>query len=682
MDNREKIKNSGIMPHLGILVTTYCNLNCRDCADLIPKRERTEYKPEDIKRDLKKLLAEVSYIEEVLIIGGETLLYPYLEEVLKIFHDQPKIGKLIITTNGTITPRDELMRTLQKYQVLVRVSGYPDDVVPNRACTVEAYRKAQIPIEDLDQMNWADIGSEECRMRSSGELEQVFQTCSMKECVTLNPEGKLFYCSRQMAAYETDIYPPPGGMEYVDVRDCDDLQGKLETFYQLPYISTCDYCDGISCATSQMVSTAAQILKKEKFLELLEIYTVLKSGGYIAGQENRGMEIVLRFLKENIACLRSVIETGCVIDILREWSANANTKNNRFELEEAIKRLINALTRDYNFCFPEEAKNRPNQIRISIHPDERADIVFQEEEIQEAVRQKYPLDAIAYDKLFVEAKLSRLASEDIACVVSGLSYTQYGILEAGMPFNTVNLSITSQDIPHSVLIARRALTVNPNVQWVVMPMTYYQGCYDMSASSFELHRQVMGRINAPLLEHAKEPIGVVELQLYERIFRLDELRERRDEQIRDFLKYEEYFNRINPQGLTGGLKFDFKDLSQDERYVSARITAEHNERICTKEGYGKVLSYLVPFLDEMQKEGRKILIFVPPMTRYLYRAYHEELRWFYEENIVSILQKYENVIFLDLADDQRFADEDFCDFEHLSEQGAHKLTALLSAGMS
>lgn len=27
-----------VMDHLGVLVTIHCNLNCRDCADLIPKR--------------------------------------------------------------------------------------------------------------------------------------------------------------------------------------------------------------------------------------------------------------------------------------------------------------------------------------------------------------------------------------------------------------------------------------------------------------------------------------------------------------------------------------------------------------------------------------------------------------------------------------------------------------------
>ena len=71
-----------VIPHLGILVTTYCNLNCRNCADLIPKRCSVHYPLQDVIEDLTRILENVSAIEEVLVIGGETLLYPWLEEVI------------------------------------------------------------------------------------------------------------------------------------------------------------------------------------------------------------------------------------------------------------------------------------------------------------------------------------------------------------------------------------------------------------------------------------------------------------------------------------------------------------------------------------------------------------------------------------------------------------------------
>ena len=93
-----------VIPHLGILVTSCCNLNCRNCADLIPKRGNFHYKLEDIIQDMNKVLENVSFIQEVLVIGGETLLYPWLKEVIDFCRKQEKIGKIVITTNGTLQP--------------------------------------------------------------------------------------------------------------------------------------------------------------------------------------------------------------------------------------------------------------------------------------------------------------------------------------------------------------------------------------------------------------------------------------------------------------------------------------------------------------------------------------------------------------------------------------------------
>ena len=40
------------MEHLGVRVTTFCNLNCKDCADLVPYEKSCHYEYEDIVNDL------------------------------------------------------------------------------------------------------------------------------------------------------------------------------------------------------------------------------------------------------------------------------------------------------------------------------------------------------------------------------------------------------------------------------------------------------------------------------------------------------------------------------------------------------------------------------------------------------------------------------------------------------
>lgn len=73
----------------------------------------------------------------------------------------------------------------------------------------------------------------------------------------------------------------------------------------------------------------------------------------------------------------------------------------------------------------------------------------------------------------------------------------------------------------------------------------------------------------------------------------------------------------------------------------------------------------------------KVLLFVPPATRYLVEASSKELQDFYYRNLVTKLFKGRYVRFLDLFDDERFDENDFCDFEHLNHGGAEKLTRII-----
>lgn len=681
-----------IIPHLGILVTTYCNLNCRDCADLIPKRERRHYKPEDIKEDLEKVLQAVEYIEEVLVIGGEVLLYPWLEEIIDFLGEREKIGKIIITTNCAMKPEEKLLACLKRNKVLVRCSGYLEHVTPDRQEVVQRYKDSALELEDLKNMTWLSMGNAHKRERTVKELQKVFKTCSMRDCVTLTWGGKIFYCSRQLSASEIELYPDPEEYEYVDVRNTKNLKEAFRKFYELSYISTCNYCDGISCVTSRIVPTATQILNKLVFLEMLNAYEILK-GDFAAADKESAVLSVYQTLEKNED--RFIGAEG-VRELLAECTKIKETSEIRIRVfTEILKKLLNFLTDDYNYVTSskvpyaktEHIENRPNVIKIGMYPaDPSADILLTEESIIQAMNEKYPIDYIAYNRLFIESRLDRLKTEKITCVVSGLSYTQYGIIEKNMPVSTVNLSITSEDTPYSVLFAEYALKINPDVNVIVLPITYYQGCYDMSDDEFILHKEVVTRINIPILGEPRNYKGSLpglyqegnSLKIYEAAINLDEVRVLRDEQIKTDLVHEEFFNKMNPQSIYGGLHFDFRKLAtREEKFASAKITAEHNERVCSEKGYQEVKKYLAPFLEAMKEAGKRVLIFVPPMTEYLYASYHKELREFYYDKVAAIWKQYNNVTFVDLADDKRFLEDDFSDFEHLNESGGKKLTAIL-----
>ena len=680
-----------VIPHLGILVTSCCNLNCRNCADLIPKRGNFHYKLEDIIQDMNKVLENVSFIQEVLVIGGETLLYPWLKEVIDFCRKQEKIGKIVITTNGTLQPTRELMMCLKENKVCVRVSGYPEHVVPNRKMILEEYRTNELEIEDLDGMQWADMGTFEKRNHTPNELHEIFKSCEMANCVTLQKDGLIFYCSRSLSAYETELYPKPVKGEYIDVRKDKNLQDSLYKFYNVPYLTTCDYCDGISCVTTKFLLAGIQILDKKVFLELLSIVDGFQNNSLLSDADIAYLKQILldnsQYLCDKEEYLQSLYALENLLHVYDE--------NNIYAFQVALIKLVNSITDDYGFAasdnmqFVKKNKNLcvRNQITVgSIDGKQDEDLLFDEKEVLRELRKRYVLDYAEYNRLFIETELLRLKTENVSCAVCGLSYTQYGIIKEKMPVTTVNLSVTGQDIPYSLLMALKAVEIQPEIGSLLIPMTYYQGFYDMSADDAFIHEDIIRRVNIPILNNKRNYKGVLQkkeenealLKVYDEIFDFQRLEKLREQEMVEQLSGREYFNELFQEPKFGGLNFDFKTLSEVERWESAKKTANLNERVVTAEGYQEVLKYVKELLPRLTERGRKVVFFVPPMTKYLYAAYSDELKQNFENQIVTLLKNYRNVRLVDLSTEKTFEDNDFCDFEHLNYNGGVKLTSILS----
>lgn len=268
---KRNLIHHGRIPHMGVLLTTGCNLNCRHCADLIPYRPFFYYKKEDVIRDLDKVLSSVREIKEVLLIGGEVMLYQELDDIIDWCIMQPKIRKIIITTNGTIMPPENVWAVMKNPKVILRISGYGINVAANRQLILDEVNKRDIKCEDLDGMIWRNIGGNQKRYRSLKQLKDVFQSCTMRYCVGLTHDGNCFFCSRQLAAYYTSDYPNPAENEYFNVRcyTSQELKKKWKEFYAQKYISTCDYCDGIT-SESEVVGTALQVIPTKTYVALLK----------------------------------------------------------------------------------------------------------------------------------------------------------------------------------------------------------------------------------------------------------------------------------------------------------------------------------------------------------------------------------------------------------------------------
>lgn len=73
---------------------------------------------------LETILKNVDYICGCSLIGGEPFVNSEICEILKYVIDQPKIGYVIISTNGTIDSDAETKELFKNRKVKIIVSNY------------------------------------------------------------------------------------------------------------------------------------------------------------------------------------------------------------------------------------------------------------------------------------------------------------------------------------------------------------------------------------------------------------------------------------------------------------------------------------------------------------------------------------------------------------------------------
>jgi organic radical activating enzyme len=125
--------NKVYLYNVGIIVTTVCNLNCKYCLDFTPYNKNMKHRHlDELKNEVDILFSCVDRLVNLSVCGGETLLYPYLGELLQYISCKyrDKIETIGVTTNGTIMPSVELCGILKKCKITVYTDDY-SKTVPN-----------------------------------------------------------------------------------------------------------------------------------------------------------------------------------------------------------------------------------------------------------------------------------------------------------------------------------------------------------------------------------------------------------------------------------------------------------------------------------------------------------------------------------------------------------------------
>jgi len=207
-------------------VTTWCSLNCKKCNMFMPHYEndkRHHYTFGEMKEDIDLLLQFVDYIFLYSFLGGEPFLNKELKDIITYVGEKyaDRIGKLGLTTNGTIIPDKETLQILKKYNVMISISDY--------TATVVYGKKLDSFIKTLDEWNITYTRNEMTEWKDFGFPEAPFRwgtdgVCKhMENCAPLFHginDKKLFYCHVIWSADKAGIYTVPK-QDYINLVELD-----------------------------------------------------------------------------------------------------------------------------------------------------------------------------------------------------------------------------------------------------------------------------------------------------------------------------------------------------------------------------------------------------------------------------------------------------------------------------
>lgn len=241
---------------LSFNITTFCTLNCKNCAMLTPyNKNKKSFDIEQLKHDVKLIFNIVDYVSNFLILGGEPFLHENLEEFIIYIGSNYRdhIGNLQIITNGTLKASSDLLMTIKKYNVEVRISDYTQNVKYDEK--LKAFYN-DLELHQIDYVSythdvWLDMGFPEEDVNMGDSIEELH-----RHMIKCNPncqnisEGKMYYCAQGWAAEQSGLFKL-NPFDYLDLENIKDHADKKERFRKFyfgdldeGYFSFCKVCRG------------------------------------------------------------------------------------------------------------------------------------------------------------------------------------------------------------------------------------------------------------------------------------------------------------------------------------------------------------------------------------------------------------------------------------------------------
>lgn len=287
-----------------------------------------------------------------------------------------------------------------------------------------------------------------------------------------------------------------------------------------------------------------------------------------------------------------------------------------------------------------------------------------------------------YDYLWLKTMLDQAAGTKTSgsTLITGSSHALNGIKESCWK-NAFNCSMHSQDIYYDFQCAQRVLEIAQRGRFVrcFIVMGYYIAYQDLSMS--KVSRETMiANIYYPIFQNANNWESPARRDLWAGLGDIPEPLKIICEQAAEqkLLEYGTYYSKIRPRGTffdLGGRTW--AQVPPGDRMAMGRVRAEdHNKIFQHKESFEENKRILGDFVRYLYAHDVQPIVVITPFSPEYNRFILPEMK----AGVLELLDAVpEDVHYVDFNQALELFDPgDFMDTDHLSEQGAEKVSSILA----
>ncbi len=178
---------------LDVVLTERCSLKCVDCSNLMQYYQKPiGAEVEILVESLKNFFETVDFVSELRLIGGEPLVSKNVERVLDTIYSYSNFDKIVLYTNGTVVPKESILKKFQDPRVWVKISDY-GPVSRKAQLLADTCKSLSINCIHEQVKEWEDVGRILNRERTLEQNKVVFGNCCVNDTLTLL-HGHLYAC--------------------------------------------------------------------------------------------------------------------------------------------------------------------------------------------------------------------------------------------------------------------------------------------------------------------------------------------------------------------------------------------------------------------------------------------------------------------------------------------------------